>query len=277
MKKRFALICLIIGAIALAIGNRSTLAAPQALYAGELLSRQILQSTVQIIMYENSYEADKGVGRWGLGTLVRHDDQTLVITHDHWSLLNAEQGEVDFRSAQGALLLRLAMNDFRALIRYLDGGTMVLVAPLQVAIAFVPATVTSWDALQVDERLWVVRRAPQDQMQLEVIGVSLEELQQEATPARLRLRGAQGAQVAPGTSGGGVWMDGKLVGNIWSGGMTTNQTSWQRLTGEQSTVATNLIIAALQPLAGLQDDIGGTEVWTKPAFSNGTPSMLRVD
>jgi len=61
----------------------------------------------------------------GLGTLVSHHGEIILITHDHWGALD-NLGMVQFRNAAGDPLLELDGVAFKDMIRYQDGGTMIL-------------------------------------------------------------------------------------------------------------------------------------------------------
>jgi hypothetical protein len=67
----------------------------------------------------------------------------------------------------------------------------------------------------------------------------------------MRLRNLDGSAVIPGDSGGGVWGNGQLLGNVWAAGVKEDRWSWALLFGGRDLgEASNLTIAALQPLSG---------------------------
>jgi hypothetical protein len=55
----------------------------------------------------------------------------------------------------------------------------------------------------------------------------------------------------PGDSGGGVWMNGRLVANSWSSGLMITQTWVDRLLDTEQTAETSTINAALTPIDSL--------------------------
>ena len=199
--------------------NAAEAAAPPAL--DRATNQRILQATIQIALYEFDEGAGVEKGGRGLGTLVRQHNQTLIVTHDHWTHLNANLREAEFRNARGDLLLAVSGSAFLGMIRYRDGGTMVLAAPAELAalapVAVAPAGTRNGDIA------WVTRRN--------------------------RLRGADGAVVIPGDSGGGIWFNGQLQGNLWSGGVEIRTTWIDRLLGTSRQTETSLIYSALLPHA----------------------------
>jgi len=224
--------------------NAAEAAAPPALDPAR--NQRILQATIQIALYE--YDEGQGieVGGRGLGTLVRHNGQTLIVTHDHWTHLNTNLREAEFRNARGDLLLTVPANTLLNLIRYRDGGTMILAAPAELAamapVALDPAVASAGQVA------WVARRARHDGgNSVEVVAAHVETVEAEAGLPRLRLRGAGGAVVIPGDSGGGIWYDGQLQGNLWSGGVEIRTTWLDRLLGTSRQTETSLIYSALLP------------------------------
>ena len=225
-------------------------AAPPAATPGAATAQAILRSTVQIALYEAAGESGVEAGGRGLGTLVRRNGQTLIVTHDHWTHVNANLRVAEFRDADGSLLLSLSAGTFRSLIRYRDGGTLVLAAPAE--LAALPAASldapTSGVSASHGDTVWVARRARDNGgATVEVIAASLRAVETVNALQRLRLRGADGAVVLPGDSGGGVWLGQRFVGNVWSGGLEIRRTWLGRLLGSSHESETNLIFAALLP------------------------------
>jgi hypothetical protein len=181
----------------------------------------------------------------GLGTLVVYGNERLIITHDHWSHLTPNLHEIEFRNAEGKLLLTLDRQSFQTLIVYRDGGTMVLRAPLALN-SLVPAMLGT--TAGVGDTVWVARRDPDfGRMAVEVIPATVIMLENGASPSRMRLRNIDGGAVIPGDSGGGVWVNGMLAGNLWAAGFREESGLWDNLFSGPHDEATDLVIAALQP------------------------------
>jgi hypothetical protein len=217
----------------------------------EATRQQILQATVQIAMYEHADAHGVESGGRGLGTLVRVDGQTLIATHDHWTHFNANLNEVEFRTAQGDLLLTLNAAAFASLIRYRDGGTMLLSAPPELGL-LTPTAISSL-APSSGDTVWFVRRSPADTgATVEVLAAQVEEQVMGSGPARLRLHASNGAIIVPGDSGGGVWINGQLLANLWSGTLQIRRTWFDRLLGRAQVTPTSIVTAATFP------DVQGT-------------------
>jgi hypothetical protein len=99
----------------------------------EGIQQRILGATLRITMLtrdesapEPSAEEPAYVVGNGLGTLVQDGDASYIVTHDHWSRLAEGVRAVRIESAAGELLLDMTPSRFYSLIRYRDGGTMVM-------------------------------------------------------------------------------------------------------------------------------------------------------
>ena len=217
--------------------------------AAQLSAQQeadVLASTLQIAMFEHAEgSGDTERGSRGLGTLVADGGKRLIITHDHWMHLTPNLHEVEFRDASGRLLLTFQAQAFRALLVYRDGGTLVLRAPA--GLQDVPAAPLGGPAGEGDT-VWFARRAaPSGGTTVEVVAATVTEAN-DAAPASLRLRNMDGSAVVPGDSGGGVWTNGRLVGNLWAAGISQRHDLLSRLFGSGDEPS-DLTIAALLPLA----------------------------
>lgn len=248
MKVRILLTALVIFAVTNAFRNRQAEAVMPHLPQDQ--EATILASTLQIAMFEHAQQAgDAEAGSRGLGTVVAHNGQLLIVTHDHWSRLTPGLHEVELRDASGQLLLTLDAHAFRALIVYRDGGTMVLQAP-ETPGGLIPAKPSAlgggWD------RVWFARRAAgSGDATVEVVAATVSGVEGAAAPARMHLRTADGSALLPGDSGGGVWSNGQLLGNVWAAGIQRTRYFWSEWLGGAATEPSNLVIAALHPLAGL--------------------------
>lgn len=184
--------------------------------------------------YRPIARADGDVVAEGLGTLVIHGGETLLVTHDHWSHFDAALGTVTLRDARGALMGEMALRAFRQHLRFRDGGTMVLTAPEVVATAVSPRSI-SLNPIQIGDEVLLSQRAGDRVVLTEASVVAQDEKQ--GRPA-VRLRSANGETVVGGDSGGGVWANGSLAATMWTTVMMENTT-----TGEQR--ATDMSVAAV--------------------------------
>ena len=96
----------------------------------EVIRQQILASTIQITVFAEegdlSLSGQQYVVGNGLGTLVQDGSGTYIVTDDHWSRLFTNFHKAQFHNVAGDLLLEVDSLLFYGLIRYRDGGTMVL-------------------------------------------------------------------------------------------------------------------------------------------------------
>lgn len=236
----------------------------------EETGRAIRRATVQMALYE--FDAGQGVevGGRGLGTVVHQDGERLIVTQDYWTHLNDNLREVEMRDAEGNLLLALPADRFRSVIRYRDGGTLILAAPAE--LAKIPAA--AMGAAPAGETIvWVTRRDAEGGV--EVVGAIVEGVATTGGQRRLRLRGANDAAVLPGDSGGGIWRDGRLVANVWSGGVEIRSTWFGRLLGRMTRRTTSLIEGALLPGAPDRQDGQGVDASGAARFTQSTPVTVR--
>lgn len=216
--------------------------------------QHILRSTIQIAMYE--YDNGNGIeaGGRGLGTLIRHQEQTIIVTHDHWTHINANLNVVEFSNAQGTLLVSLNAAQFQQLIQYRDGGTMILTTPVGLE-SIIPASIADAASTQSGDTLWLARRSPTgNRSTVEVIGARLETIHNGSSPAYLKMTAADNNVFIPGDSGGGVWKNGRLVANNWSSDLMVTQTWFDRLMGTEQVSHTSTVNAALAPIDLLDTD-----------------------
>jgi hypothetical protein len=168
----------------------------------------------------------------GLGALVTQGEERLIITHDHWSLLDKDLGTVQFGDATGELLLEVALIDFKNLIRYRDGGTMVIEAPEDLFlrgvgdISWLPALGLNdsdkSEELSPGSIVLVAQRQPGDSVGVAVVRAEVERSDQRLGRPVYRLRSLSGQPIVGGDSGGSVWHEGDLVANMWTTIMMEN-------------------------------------------------------
>lgn len=177
----------------------------------------ILASTIQIELFSKG-KMESGVKRIfvdeGLGTLIAYNGQQFIMTHNHWRLSVAEVERVELRNANGDLLLTIDGALFVSMVHYRDAGTLLLKAPPQLA-GMKAARLGDTNELAIDDTLWLATRDKEQHGVIRVIKAEVTQAGAVDMPGSLRLQGPATA-VAPGDSGGGVWHEGKLVGNMWA-------------------------------------------------------------
>lgn len=196
----------------------------------QAVQQQILDATVKISFFAPAVD-EKGQikqqivngqkqatyeGGIGLGTLVRADGETLIITHDHWRLLYRSGTFVEFHNSIDELLLTMSGHEFYDLIRYRDGGTMILKAPLTIVKRLRPTIIGSNIETREGDIVFIVYRHSGSIDELSVQAMVVTEIRDLGESRILEIRSQESKIVTTGNSGGGVWCDGQLVGNMWS-------------------------------------------------------------
>ncbi len=222
----------------------------------EATKQHILDATVKITLFaplldeagnqkifeENGKMRGQITVSEGLGTLVRAGGETLIITHDHWSTLTVKLDKVQFHNASNELLLELDWSTLFSLYRYRDGGTLVFVAPDQLSAQMSAVDLAEENVtLQKDEALQVVYWQPESTEPVSVEPVVVEATEQYKDLPTIKMKSVNGKVVTHGNSGGGVFLNGQLVGNMW-------ETIVRRtlVDGEDTGVATHTLSRAAQ-------------------------------
>lgn len=234
MSKLIFLIGLLIGIISALFVFLPQVAArtalPENIIIDEVARQTVLKATVKISFFAPAYEQSgqpkvtlvdgqrqtEFIGGTGLGTVVRIDQETVIVTHDHWGLLDNPEAIVEFATAEGGLLHTISAPKFRDLIRYRDGGTMILSLPDALAGNFQPAVRGDASAVALNDVLLIAYRQPTAGDNISVEAVVVSKYKQHGGLPTLELTSVSGKIIVAGNSGGGVWADGKLVANMWS-------------------------------------------------------------
>lgn len=195
----------------------------------------ILAATLQMVAFyddqpENSQANILSIYECGLGTLVQVGNETLIVSHDHWNSLQ-EITRVQFQDVDGRLLAEISGNEFRQLIRYRDGGTMLLSIPPEIHPAYLaflasrssqketrpilPGEPGDQQILQVGQIVAIAYRTGEGRNQVGLLPATIVDLSDEYGVVTFKLQSLDGTVILPGDSGGGIWLDGKLVGNMY--------------------------------------------------------------
>ena len=155
-------------------------------------------------------------GQTGLGTLVVFGKNTYLLTHDHWRDLEGVV-RVQVLTFEGDLLVEVDGETFRRWVLFQDGGTLVLALPGVVGQlqGGQPAELGPAEAVQPGDVVFVAHQDQYDPGRVEFLPARVVSLVEEAGLQALKLRILTGEPVVRGDSGGGVWLDGQLVGNNW--------------------------------------------------------------
>lgn len=228
---------------------------------------QILEATIHIILYPNQNPEPAGAAREsqqdgatheivverarGIGTVVTTMGQILIVTHDHWEWEPEELDRVELRDARNNLLLELDGHAFGSIIRYRDGGTTILQAPgILISAGIVPASLSAAKSITPGSIVQVAYRSAEDRGQMAVQSALVESTSDREGRPILNLRSLDGQSPIRGDSGGGVWFQGQLVGNLWKAVTVESTVQETRIWGSKEVVVTtaDISIAARFPL-----------------------------
>jgi len=253
--------------------NHHSLTGVETTSVAKIDERQILEATIQIFMYPSESLEALGIDQQqislndslskadveyryelGLGTLISHNDEIILITHDHWGPLD-RIGMVQLRNAAGDPLLELDGATFKDLIRYQDGGTMilgrsadgdrsdylsalVLISHAKYNRRIVPAELSRDESIYEGETLIIVRQGRSGSKAIELMEVSVESIGERWGQLVYKLRSEAGGDIMPGDSGGGLWLGDRFVGNMWKSKYTYGL-NWETLALEQEWTETS--------------------------------------
>lgn len=204
----------------------------------------ILDATIRIVMLPTNYqtiENGKIYSKVGLGTLVDISGEVVLYTHDHWGMLD-DLGDVQFLDNQGNMLLEITGDAFKELIRYTDGGTMMLARSSKLKPDYLsalihlsksksqrtlsPAQLGDIQDIHTGDLVIIARTDREDLEGLNLIRATVESIGERWGAPILKLRNHHCESIIPGDSGGGIWLNGELVGNMWKSKSTYNLKFW---------------------------------------------------
>jgi hypothetical protein len=193
-----------------------------------IVEEYILDRTVQIRLFaplaanevgQSDHVIRSYVMAKGLGTLVDMNGERVIVTHNHWGEMLKDAEYVTLHDADGNQLIKLGMSEFTNLIRYSDPGTLIVEAPtgLPSAIAKMSDDIT----MQPGEIISVARQDPANPDQVEVVQARMLRMKNYKGQSVYKLAILDNGVIVPGDSGGGIWSNGKLVGNTWASFLNT--------------------------------------------------------
>jgi hypothetical protein len=253
---------------------------PNQYNTNSLEKHSILNATIHIILYpkrnhetgEDSiqFQQNDSTGGYlierarGIGTVVTREEHVLIITHDHWEWMSDDLDRVELRDANNELLLEMSGEAFRNIIRYRDGGTMILEAPgLLLSAGIVPASLSTGEAIVPGSIVQLAYRPVEDRQHMDVLVALVESINDREGRPILNLRSLDGQSVIKGDSGGGVWFNGQLAGNLWRAVTVETTLQETRIWGSREITVTTAdsFIAARFPLdAQALENMIGTSV-----------------
>jgi hypothetical protein len=230
------------------------------------IAEYILQTSIQITMVEQVMEKSENQESvsdqeeiWqivekstkGLGTLVNYQGEVLLISHDHWSLFTSSTApdKVIFRDYKGSLLLEMSGADLLTLILYHDSGTFILKAPYELTTnVMATADMELFETPKPGDIVHVVHHPDGQANQISILTAEIVDQELFNGVPMLSLRNLNGHSIEPGDSGGGIWINGRLAGNMWMTVREVRQYWWQLESPDHNETAFSLA-------AGLPDDL----------------------
>jgi hypothetical protein len=194
-------------------GTREAHAAPAGL--STVMRQRVLDVTVQITV--KFRQAGQPLEAYGLGTLFADGGKQYLITHNHWGEVLQNASLIEIHDVDGKLLVRLIGFEFNQLVRYADPGTLILRAPAELErTSWVPEMLPSGSPVQQGAIVSVALRDTLDRSRVTVMEAVVESNCVCSGLPGYQLRSLEGTPVLHGDSGGGIWVDGKLAGNMWA-------------------------------------------------------------
>jgi hypothetical protein len=120
---------------------------------------------------------------------------------------------VEILDAKGNHLRSMRNLDFRSLIILADSGTMVFYAPDGLGLSPVKL---NHSKINNGQELIVARRQPGSTNQVDLVVANVKNSMDYKSQEAYELHTLNGDHIVPGDSGGGVWLNGELVGNNWA-------------------------------------------------------------
>lgn len=187
------------------------------------LEAYILDASVQIRMFvpcaplQVHSNAGEYIMAAGLGTFSSLNGETVIVTHNHWGTALPEAAFVRFYDAWERQELELSGADFRALIREQDAGTLILSSPQPLVASHAKSLVTMGEVGKVTSGsiLVVAHQDPEQNGKVALQDARLDSLTRYENLPIFKARILDGQPIISGDSGGGIWLDGQLVGNMW--------------------------------------------------------------
>jgi len=183
-----------------------------------VIEAQILHASVQIRMFAPTEVGGQFVMSQGLATLVINNREMLIVTHNHWGEIMKNAEFVRFYDASDLQLVEMNGEAFKQLILEQDAGTLLIKAPKELKTRKQMLRLTSLGSVnQVREgdRVLLVHQAHGESDKLALMEAVVEGITTYKMRPAFRLYTLDGQPIIPGDSGGGVWLNGQLVGNIW--------------------------------------------------------------
>lgn len=163
----------------------------------------------RVYIHEDGERTGLSAVNRGLGTLVTVGGRPFVVTHDHYSQIDADLADVIITDYDGREYV-YPVFEFRQLIRYRNNSVILFDAPAGLPIGPEPG---DGEQIGPGSVVQLVHRRP-DTGALSVVTAVVEGWVDYLGIPSFTLRNVNGEVIAPGNSGGGVWANGRPIGSI---------------------------------------------------------------
>jgi hypothetical protein len=185
---------------------------------------KVLKATVEIKMDVSTGSNGDQVEAKGLGSLVSDGDKTLLVTHNHWGEVLQKMTVIEFYNTAGQLLKMMFGSEFKSLVAYQDAGTLVLNAPEDLVklnhrskkALLGTAELGDSHRVKAGDIVTLIYHLQENQKGIGVLEARVESIFQFLGLPAFKLRSLDGTPIMKGDSGGGIWSNGQLVGNMWA-------------------------------------------------------------
>ena len=227
---------------------------PGAAHQGRSDQEAIFDATVEIKMAfqpPHSKKQENKLLATGLGSLVRNGSETLLITHNHWGEVLTDTTVITFYDVDHQVLKIMLGKEFKNLVVFRDEGTLVLEAPeelLGLDLSSDPRIGAS-EKVKSGTIVQVVYHQTGNRSEIGLLKAEVEAIgEYQGLPVYI-LRSLNGNPIIEGDSGGGIWQDGRLVGNMWATitKTTKSNASSSPASGKASSKPTDISYAAMLP------------------------------
>jgi hypothetical protein len=222
--------------------------------SAELDEQCILASTVEIKMSylpAGSKSVDDQLLAIGLGSLFQDGKETLLITHNHWGEALRDMTVVTIYDVDHDVLVIILGKEFKALVTYQDAGTLALEAPKELvgSLSSCGAKLGDSEGVESGDSVWVVYHQTGNRSEIGLLEAKVESIGEYKGLPIFVLRSLDGLPIVGGDSGGGIWQDGRLVGNMWATVTQPAATNASGSSAKNQSVpqATDISFAALLP------------------------------
>ena len=204
--------------------------------------KNILNATVHITMIytelnqkplENGHlqesQTDSAFQSEGLGTVVGQGSDQVIVTHNHWEALDGKFLEkVTIRSANNSYLIELTGIAFFQLLVYRDSGTMILNVPKAMTVDSIPLKYNN-PIVKINDVVFLMHNDVDTNGEIVFIPAKISTIENNNNVPTLSFESLGGESIDLGDSGGGIWANGQLIGNMWR---TTQSEKVNLQTGE---------------------------------------------